>query len=715
MESILEAINNNLSLKEILKGESKIDLNNSGKPSEEIPLHQAAIKHNKEAIEEILSFGADINCKNNEGQTALSVLAAHVQNEETNDSLDSTMKLLLEKGIEVPEDAILRFNRKTAFLLIQYDKEKKLKLPEGFSYHDIFYGTTDENRIELVTWYLNHPQFTFANQNRGGGPAELYTTIRDLVQLEQWEDAMKLAYCREGILSVYEGQLGVWNEDDEEDNLLSNIFKNMKNFNYVDCDGAKIVDIIFQMYLEEPLWLNASMGKKLLELGASKKALIKAFLEALERKGCYRDFSLDSLAKIIKRLTETGIDLDSVNTSEGEGIRMKDSVYLIAAEHGFPDLLKQMIEEGADIFINLDISSKKSSIDYCIKKPDTWISENADECLEIILREMSKQGNLQEIKVKELVSEDVEEKYKTEKLLVDYLKENGQEKILSKIGFLPMSPLNLVVSCSGATCHLEWECGEQGAYPVTGWVVQAMRMGRGQEQQRKLKELFKSNTKLNYLFENCGLEEEFDSLTGTLFQETWKTIKTAIDVGTEGLFSMLPEVDKKIQEILQETSETGTWKTVVEMMDPNKTSRDIFPLQHGSIMKFRVFALNENGLSNPPAESEFHKITVCPGAPIPLDIADWNGEYHRISWAEPENAVESCVSMYRVEVRVGGREEDGEEGQTWKVLEKVSAKYKREMRVVDLDAFAAQYTALRVIAMNDSAESSPSFYSLSGW
>ena len=98
-------------------------------------------------------------------------------------------------------------------------------------------------------------------------------------------------------------------------------------------------------------------------------------------------------------------------------------------------------------------------------------------------------------------------------------------------------------------------------------------------------------------------------LIDTIYILAWKTIKTAIDVGTEGLFSMLPEVDKKIQEILQETSETGTWKTVVEMMDPNKTSRDIFPLQHGSIMKFRVFALNENGLSNPPAESEFHKIT----------------------------------------------------------------------------------------------------------
>ena len=83
-------------------------------------------------------------------------------------------------------------------------------------------------------------------------------------------------------------------------------------------------------------------------------------------------------------------------------------------------------------------------------------------------------------------------------------------------------------------------------------------------------------------------------------------------MGTDGLFAMMPEVDKKIEEILQETAETGTWKTVVEMMDPSKTSRDISPLtplQHGSMMKFRVFGVNENGLSNPPAESDFHKIT----------------------------------------------------------------------------------------------------------
>jgi len=709
MESLLEAINNNQSLKEILKGQSKIDLNNPGKPSEEIPLHQAAIKCNKEAVEEILSFGADINCKNSDGQTALTVLA---QNDASEDAM-SIIKLLLDKGSEVAEDALLipfENNKEAAFLLIQHDKEKKLKLPEISTYHYIFYDTTDDNRMEVVTWYLNHPQFSFARQNRAGGPAELYSTIRVYVQMKQWENAMKLAYCRQGINDVYDGQYGVWNEDDPEDNLVAEIFNNMKHFEYVDCDGTTIVDIIFQMYIEEIERFNVSMGKKLLELGAKEEALKKAFSEALEKQGYYKEIHNSSdyyMPIILNKLTETGIDLESSIAYQGEQVRVKDRVYLAAAEYGIPDLLKQMIDKGADLFINFDISSKKSSIDFCMKKPDTWRPEKADECLEIIMKEISKKGNLREQKIKDRVSEDADEKFKTEKLLIDYLKENGNEEIISKIGFLPRSPQNLEVTCRGDTCHLKWDCVEQGDYPVTGWVVQAMRMGQGEEQQRKLKELFKSNTRLNYLFEHGGLEEEFDSLTGALFQESWKTVKNAIDMGTEGLFAMLPEVDKKIQLILQETAETGTWKTVVEMMDPKITNRDISPLQHGSMMKFRVFAVNENGLSNPPTESDFHKFSVTPEAPIPVDIRDWNGEEYWIHWAEPENAVASCVTTYRVEVRVGGKEGDGEAEQTWKVLEKVSAKYKREIRVVD----SADYTAVRVIAMNDSEESSPGFHS----
>ena len=439
MESILEAINNSQSLKELLQGGSKIDLNNPGKPSEEIPLHQAAITCNKEALEEILSFGADINCKNSEGQTALTVLT---QNDDSEEAL-STIKLLLDKGIEIPEDALLipyENNRHQAtFLLMQHDKERKLKLPEDYRYNDIFSYADDEHRMDIVTWYLKHPQFSF--QNRRGGRGTFYETIKKYVELEQWENAMKLCYCEQGINIEYEDQYGTWNEDVPEDNLVAKIFDSMTDFNYVDCKQTTIVEIIFQMYLEEIHRFNVTMGKKLLELGANKDALTKAFSEALNKEGYYGSSERigniveNYIGKIIKRLIETGIDLESTITYQDEEIVARDRVYLAAAEYGIPDLLKQTIEEGADLFINFDVSSKQSSIDLCMKKPETWRPDEADECLEIILREISKRGKLGEQKIKDLVREDADEKFKTEKLLVDLLTANGNLEIFAKIGY----------------------------------------------------------------------------------------------------------------------------------------------------------------------------------------------------------------------------------------------------------------------------------------
>lgn len=70
----------------------------------------------------------------------------------------------------------------------------------------------------------------------------------------------------------------------------------------------------------------------------------------------------------------------------------------------------------------------------------------------------------------------------------------------------------------------------------------------------------------------------------------------------------MPGFVKKVQMILQEDAETGVWKTVAEVIGANKTNREVSPLQHGSMMKFRVLAVNENGVSL-PVESDFHKIT----------------------------------------------------------------------------------------------------------
>merc|ERR1719154_602093 len=344
------------------------------------------------------------------------------------------------------------------------------------------------------------------------------------VELEQWEDAMKLCYCRQGINIKYEGQYGTWNEDDPEDNLIAKIFNSMTDFNYVDCKQTTIVEIIFQMYLEEIHRFNVAMGKKLLELGAKREALTEAFSEALSKQGYYGQINNveNFIGKIIKKLIETGIDLENKITYQDEEIVARDRVYLAAAEYGIPDLLKQTIEDGADLFINFDISSKKSSIDLCMKKPGTWRPEEADECLEIILREISKRGNLGEQKIKELVREDADEKFKTEKLLVDFLKANGNLEVFSKIGFLPKTPVNLLVTSSGDGCHLKWECGEQGEYPVTGYVIMAMRMGKGKEKLKNILDVLKSNPQMKMMGEDNieEFEEEISETTEELFQES---------------------------------------------------------------------------------------------------------------------------------------------------------------------------------------------------
>lgn len=693
MDLILDAINNQKPLKELLEGKDEKDLNNSGKSSAEIPLHQAALKCNKEAIEELLAKGVDIDSKNNEGLSALSVL---IQNQ--GEEFLSTVELLLARGAVVPKDALLQIldtNRQAALLLITHDTERKLLLPDDYGWHSIFFGTTDKNRLDVVNWYLSHPQFSFSSQYRGGGPGTLYQTIRTYVEQEQWENAMKLAYCREGIVLAYESQFGSMNEDVLEDNVVTQIFENLTDFSYVDCNGTKLVEIIFQIYLEEVHRFKVSMGKRLLELGAEKEALKKAFTKALNNEMGYTN--IEVLGKMIDKLVKTGIDLESTISDKDEQVVMKDRMYLTAAEYGIPDMLIKCIEMGADLFINFDSSSKKSSIDFCMKKPGTNRPKKADECLEIILREIAKRGKLGEQRIKDLVPEDADEIFKTEKLLTKYLIENGNLEILSKVGFFPSTPANLEVVHSNGTCHLRWESGDQGGFPVTGYRVQAMKMGKGQEQLKKIKEVLKSNPKMKMLFEQMGgLEEEFDNMTGAMFAESWQTVATAFYRTTElgEIFELMPEVDKKIQEILQQNAESGAWKPVAELLDGSQTELDVFHLQHGSLIKFRVFAVNANGESKPPAESDFQRVKVKPNQPAEPTILHPNPK--TMTWLAPEGAHMSCVTMYRVE----GRDKE----QPWKALMKVSAEYGNEIKVAPF----LSYSHLRVVALNDEEESEPS-------
>lgn len=705
MEFLLEALNEKKPLKDLLGDNGGIDLNNAGKTSEEIPLHLAAMKCNKEAIEELLAAGADINVKNNENQTALTILASPC--EDLDDFL-STMKLLMEKGIEVPDCALTTFsdNPKQMWILIRNDKDMKLKVEADI--HSFLYQITSDE-IDIVSYYLNHPEFNFSIQNRSFTPG-FYTAIDKYIELQQWENAMQVAVLAYQV--DYRFDRHGLNEDDENKHVMSKIFENMTDFSYVDCNGTKLVDMIFQSYLEEIDRLKLDMGKKLLELGADKKVLMQKFVEALG-KGLY------SLEKLI----ETGIDLDGTHIYEdkdsGEMITivLKESLYLESAEFGMPKLLKQVIQKGADIFVNFD-SSTLSSIELCIKAFNEYSEYDKyskyDECLEIILKEIMKRVILADVKIqsgqdeimKRVIQsrqdvidlENERQKYlKKEKLLTVYLKENGKGNILSKIGFLPKSPQNLSVTHSGLSCNLKWDIAEQTGYPITGYKIQVLRLAEIEGQKNKLKKVLKENAVLCHVWEY--IEKEIDETFNIVFQSGWKTMKNILENGELGLREITkqtPELGTQIDQVLQANSD-GVWKTVCELAGANQTHQNISPLSFGSEIKFCVFAQNENGFSDPPVESDFQKVTVKPDQPGQPDTKIVDEELV-ITWIESESARATGVTMYRVE----GLTDAGQ----WKVLGKVSADYYRKLQLPNYAELGI--SSVRVIAQNEDGESEPS-------
>merc|ERR1719500_1717541 len=145
-----------------------------------------------------------------------------------------------------------------------------------------------------------------------------------------------------------------------------------------------------------------------------------------------------------------------------------------------------------------------------------------------------------------------------------------------------------------------------------------------------------------------GFEEEFDNLAGAIFAESWQTVMTAFYRTELGeVFELMPEVDNKIKEILQNNADSGAWKAVAELMDASQTEFDVSHLQHGSLIKFRVFAVNQNGESKPPAESDFQRVKVKPNQPGEPTVSPSSPK--TMTWLAPEAAHMSGVTMYRVE------------------------------------------------------------------
>jgi len=203
-----------------------------------------------------------------------------------------------------------------------------------------------------------------------------------------------------------------------------------------------------------------------------------------------------------------------------------------------------------------------------------------------------------------------------------------------------------------------------------------------------MKQLLKENN----LIQKMGWEEfeyEFNNATRVVFQERWEALK-AEGLGT--LLDQLPGMEKKMLEELSKSADCGAWKTVVEAHGGSQRNRTVSPLQHGTVVKFRVFALNQNGESNPPAESEFQKVCVKPAKPARPEVS------HRNETMRWEGPTVPDVTMYRVE----GLARDGE----WKVLEKISAEFDKEVKLSNYSDHGL--TAVRVVALNDLEESEPS-------
>jgi len=272
------------------------------------------------------------------------------------------------------------------------------------------------------------------------------------------------------------------------------------------------------------------------------------------------------------------------------------------------------------------------------------------------------------------------------------------ERSSKKLGFFPKTPTNLSVSSSGLSCDLKWECGEQGEYPVSGYTVQIMQLTQGQNQLKRIKELLEETPIMREFFKNPDLVEEFDRTAKIVFQENWKTVKTLFYKETElgEALEDLPVVDKQIERILQDNPTTGVWKTVYELVGVHQTQQTVSLLQQGSVIKFRVFAENENGSSDLPVESDFLQVKAKlnkPGRPN-VDLGDGA---MKITWTESENVQASAITQYRVE----GLKNPGQ----WVVIGKVSALYEKKLEIFKHDELGL--SAVRVIALTEDEESEP--------
>jgi len=731
MESIIKAIEESESLEDVLASLGSIDVNNTGKKSEEIPLHVAAIKGNKEALQILLSNGADINIKNDEEKTAVMVLIDTLGKQKSEYEFIDMIKILIEKNAEVPDTAvsiaIKRCFDETAKLLIRKDSTRAWKIDKTDGHYMEFigklfcYGTEEE---DIMTYILTNNQFTLLNKGDGSGcgypgmSLATYKLIKSFMEKQDWNNALKLAVILKKVVTdwnsfayddddVFRNQYGD-NDDNKKDIIRPGVFEKIlenitvTDLSFVDSTGYKLVDLMFDRYLADIVLVDVSVGKKLLEHGANKELPDKELSEWLDRVS--ENASMNASRRFdvhLQQLVDTGADLNAKYVDEkciiwGEEydtteVKIMDKLYLTCAELGYHELLEKVLNAGADIFTYFDNHYKYNGIEA---------SDGHDKCTEIIAREIASRGLLEKKFTRSKGHIDKNKYVPTQISVLEYLKQKGKLDILEKIGFVPKAPVNLQVKHEGLSCTISWENnGQSEDLPVTGYLIEFCAQPKNENKAKAIKDILKNNPAMARLWElDPDTEYELDMVLAGLFQSQALSKSLIRNCGEISyVFQNYPETENQIENILN--SGNNDWKTAAILSCSDKTTHSLFDLKFGTKIKFRVSAGSKNGFSLPTTEPEYQLVKVLPGPPGSLMVKIVNqGKDLDVTWTEPEQGKFATLTMYRVE----GKCVTGE----WREVGRISVDFGKRLIVLDYKKMNIQ--SIRVISINNDGESVPS-------
>merc|ERR1719427_1130153 len=220
--------------------------------------------------------------------------------------------------------------------------------------------------MDIVIYILTHPQFTLQNESYSYPELRLVTfkMMKSLMEKQDWNNAVKLAVILQKVVNkwnsfahddddVYTNQYGDQDEDTKDiikPGIFEKILNNVTDLSFVDCKGNKLVDLMFDRYLEDIVLVDVSVGKKLLEHGVNRALLDGQLSELLEKASSRRfDVHLQQLVDIGADLNAKYVDKKCIiwgeeyDTTE---IRIMDRVYIVCAVLGYHELLERVLNAG---------------------------------------------------------------------------------------------------------------------------------------------------------------------------------------------------------------------------------------------------------------------------------------------------------------------------------------------------------------------------------